>query len=344
MWDFNRRRATWDLDHFREVRPWSLPLRETFGGLNYKGPWLSTLRETYALATLLALREILIALLWSLGRLYFVRYWSPPLWDLDCLRYGTFIAPVSCLRYGIFVASVGRLRYMRPLSLQNPQPAQTKHHSSLFENAETSDRSALHLRRLSSLRKGLRSNISKAVVLEGVTSYYAGRRHLVLCKTAPRTMLESGISCSARRQQLILCWASSYTIGYWLLAASQRVLVDVGFAEGAGRCWPCQNSTGRYRLCKGYWWVSAFQKGTGRWRPCERIRSFHREMTLGCQSSWSKLHRLRRPTRAEDCSTSGKSWRSGRLWRARRSWDQDLSWKTLSKMRTPRFFIVCNPR
>ncbi len=35
-------------------------------------------------------------------------------------------------------------------------------------------------------------------------------------------------------------------------------------------------------------------------------------MTLGCQSSWLKLHRLRRPTRAEGCSTSGRSWRSRR--------------------------------
>ena len=48
-------------------------------------------------------------------------------------------------------------------------------------------------------------NISrKAVALEGVTSYYAERRHLVLCwKAAPRTMLEGGISYYAGRRHLV---------------------------------------------------------------------------------------------------------------------------------------------
>ena len=65
--------------------------------------------------------------------------------------------------------------FVDPACDKMAQSAQTKHHSSRFGNAETSNRSALHLelRRHSSLHKVLRSNFSKAVALEGVTSYDA---------------------------------------------------------------------------------------------------------------------------------------------------------------------------
>ncbi len=82
------------------------------------------------------------------------------------------------------------------------------------------------LRPVSTPLPKIRSNIStKTVAQEGVISYYARRRHLVLCKTASRTMLET-----TPRTML-------GTISY------HRVLVDDGLAKGTGRC----------RLCKGYW-------------------------------------------------------------------------------------------
>ncbi len=42
----------------------------------------------------------------------------------------------------------------------------------------------------------------------------------------------------------------------------------------------------------------------------------------------------------EESKRSGPKSKSG----GPRSQDQDLSWRTLSEMRTPRFFIVYNPR
>ncbi len=103
------------------------------------------------------------------------------------------------------------------------QPTQTKYHSSRFENIETSDRSAPHFQRPSSLRKGLRSNIptkaSPCTMLEDGTSYHK-RRHLVPCKAASRTML--GV-ISYHRVLVML--------------APQRVLVDVGFAKGTDDPW-----------------------------------------------------------------------------------------------------------
>ncbi len=54
-------------------------------------------------------------------------------------------------------------------------------------------------------------------------------------------------------------------------------------------------------------------------------------MSLGCQLSWSKLHHLRRPTRAEGCSMSG------RLWRSRRSKRSGVQIRRAEKATKPRF-------
>ncbi len=99
-------------DCLHYVESWSLQLVAAASCFRYVGPLLSHL-------VAFSYVRLLVAFSYErLDCLCYVGHWSPPLWDLDRLRYRTFVTPVSHLRDWTFVTSVGHFGYMGPLLAQ----------------------------------------------------------------------------------------------------------------------------------------------------------------------------------------------------------------------------------